>query len=219
MLTIHRQEDAAAALAAEDAVLEDRRLSYAARGLLLRALRSGPQWDVNADGLSSAAKEARGDRAEGRRTMRILFGELEKVGYLRRTKRRKTTGEFYTLLEVFDAPCSGEYEGPTHGTPPYETWERVYVVGEPGSSIVKIGTTTNTASRLDALQHAHGKPLVYRWLYNGNVELEYHLHRRFRSLALGREWFDFKDSDPVASVALAVEAFYRLTPGATLPLA
>jgi hypothetical protein len=141
----------------------------------------------------------------------------ETVGYLRRTKRRKTTGEFFTLLEVFDEPCTEEYEGPAHGVPPYGTWERVYVVGERGKSIVKIGTTTNTDARLDALRRSHGGKLIYRWLYDGNVELEYHLHRYFRLLALGGEWFDFKDADPVASVAARAEYFYQLPPGQTMP--
>lgn len=140
--------------------------------------------------------------------MRGLFAELEAAGFMRRTRMRETTGEFYTLVEVFDVPTYGEYAGPNHGVPPTDTNEVVYVMGEATGSIVKIGTTTNLNRRHADLQRGRGTPLVVRWLYSGGAELEYSLHRAFRAQALGGEWFDFGSLDPVEEVAKHAELFY-----------
>lgn len=184
-------------------------LSYAARGLLFELLSHAPECNVNADDLSRNARQTRGRQlGEGRRQMRALFAELEAAGFMRRTRMRETDGSFYTLVEVFDTPHDGEYPGPNHGVPPIGTSAVVYVVGEADSSVVKIGTTANLSRRIIALQRHSRTMLDIRWSYSGNAELEYYLHRVFRDRALGGEWFDFGDLDPVAEVTKQAELFY-----------
>lgn len=215
MLKIHVAADPTEAAAAFKAILEDERLSLAAAGLLLKILTHAPEWDVNAKTLYELGAQARGQQAESRRGIRMMFREFELAGYMRRTPRRHTHGAFYTLLEVFDVPRLGAFVDPVHGEIPLESGERVYVVSEPASHVVKIGTTTNWEQRLPTLRGQFGSSLVVRWLYYGNVELESHLHRCFADLALGGEWFDFEGRDAIAEIAAAAELYYLIPEGTT----
>jgi hypothetical protein len=90
----------------------------------------------------------------------------------------------------------------THGV---ADQEHVYVIGSPGSSIVKIGRTTNLANRLAAIQRMSPVPLKVLWTHPGGNELESNLHRYFASRRSHGEWFDFRAGDPVGSVRTAVE--------------
>lgn len=153
----------------------DERLSYAARGLLLDILSRPDGWDANADQLSQSAREARGDNVgEGRRAVRALFAELEAAGYMRRIKRRRTGGEFYTILEVTDRP--NEWGDPLPEAPraPFPNRGQspvVYVVGPRRSSVVKIGTSGNADAnaRLKQLQTGSAYKLHVRWTFGGGA--------------------------------------------------
>ncbi len=117
---------------------------------------------------------------------------------------------------MFDVPLDETYEGPTCGKMPLDSGEMVHLVSEPGSFVAKIGTTTNLDQRLASLRSRHSRTLVLRWSFHGNTELEFYLHRCFKHLALGGEWFDFKEGDPVQRVAAATEIFYLIPAGTTI---
>lgn len=81
-------------------VLRDNRLSFCARGILAHLLS---QPDGKRDDIRTLA-----DRTpEGRERVAAAMRELERFGYLRRTKKRTPEGRIYTEVDVFEAP-----EGP-----------------------------------------------------------------------------------------------------------
>jgi hypothetical protein len=220
-LKIYRQAQSEVQTTVPLATALDDRLSYAARGVLLEILTRPDDWDATADDLSQAARAARGSTlGEGRRAVRAIFAELESVGYMRRTRQRRANGEFFTVLEVADIPNSWDdliVDEPQAPLPAPGQVGVVYVIGELGSSIVKIGTTENTRSRLRQIQTGHPHKLHVRWSFGGSVELEDYLHRRFTELRLEGEWFDFRDADPVAEVDKATDAYYLAPSDACTP--
>ncbi|MFI1608062.1 GIY-YIG nuclease family protein [Streptomyces griseofuscus] len=82
----------------------------------------------------------------------------------------------------------------------------VYVIGSPGSSLVKVGTTTQLAKRLRVLQLSSPVPLEVVWSMPGDRASEAALHEHFAHLREHGEWFDFGDDDPVRAVQAAAEA-------------
>lgn len=82
----------------------------------------------------------------------------------------------------------------------------IYVMGQSGSGIVKIGTANSPAARLRAIQAGHPYPLAVLFQADGGRDVEKFLHETFASLRMSeREWFDFGDRDPVGAVAVALE--------------
>lgn len=69
----------------------------------------------------------------------------------------------------------------------------VYIVQPEGSSLVKIGWTSDIRRRLSALQG--NSPLLIRWIstHPGPLELETFVHRRLAARRRHGEWFDFSD--------------------------
>jgi helix-turn-helix protein len=78
-------------------VLRDSRLSYCARGILAYLLS---QPDGKRDDIRTLAERT----PEGRERVASAMRELEKLGYLTRTKKRTPDGHIYTEVEVFDTP-------------------------------------------------------------------------------------------------------------------
>jgi len=78
-------------------VLRDSRLSYCARGILAYLLS---QPDGKRDDIRTLAERT----PEGRERVASAMRELEKLGYLTRTKRRTPDGHICTEVEVFDTP-------------------------------------------------------------------------------------------------------------------
>ncbi|WP_329390153.1 GIY-YIG nuclease family protein [Streptomyces sp. NBC_01716] len=217
-MRVFRTDAVGESVAASKALLLDARLSYAARGLLLEILARPEGWEANADELSREARLARGDTAsEGRRAVRALFGELEAVGYMRRTRHRNSSGTFYTVLEVGDSPEALPHpqRSPVERAPfPTRRQESVvYVIGDGRSRVVKIGTTSNLRSRLKGLQTGSAYELRVLWSFGGDVRLEEYLHRRYGELRLEGEWFDFGDDDPVERVMATVDTYYLVPLG------
>jgi hypothetical protein len=68
------------------------------------------------------------------------------------------------------------------------TEERVYVIGSPGSSTVKIGRTVDLKKRLAEIQRMSPVPLEVLWSTPGGHELETHLHRHLRPSRSHGEW-------------------------------
>ncbi|MFJ9101336.1 GIY-YIG nuclease family protein [Streptomyces sp. NPDC102405] len=82
--------------------------------------------------------------------------------------------------------------------------EVVYVLGTPGSNVVKIGRTTNIDQRLAAIQRMSPVPLAILWTHPGGSTLEANLHRHFKALRSHGEWFTF-GRDPVSIIQWAVD--------------
>jgi hypothetical protein len=214
-MLIHLTEDPELAEAARHAILRDERLSLVACAMLMKILDHAPEWQINAQSFHELCEQARGLRAESKRGIRLALRELEETGYLRRTRGRKSSGGFYTWLEVFDVPnqFAKSTDGREHGIVPKDGEGMVYVVGPDEGSVVKIGTTVNVEARLRGMQTSHPLLLIARWTCPGNVELESYLHRRFDDIRMRGEWFNFGDVDPIAEVSAAAEYFYELRPG------
>lgn len=94
-------------------VLRDSRLSFCARGILAHLLS---QPDGKRDDIRTLTERT----PEGRERVASAMRELERFGYLKRTKRRSPEGQIYTEVEVFETP-----EGPT--------WPVTPGTGFPGS--------------------------------------------------------------------------------------
>lgn len=221
-MLIHRRPDPADAEAAQRALLLDERLSLLTVGVLMKILNRAPEWQINAKTFHTMCEEGRGVGAESARSIRMAFRELEAVGYMRRTKGKKSNGDFYTWLEVSDVPHqfapfslseqpSEPVAGYEHGVMPSDGF--VYIISPAGNAVVKIGTSVDVPARLRGMQTSHPQLLIARWTCRGNVELESFLHRRFESIRVKGEWFDFGDADPVAEVSAAAEYFYEMPPG------
>ncbi|MEU6567323.1 GIY-YIG nuclease family protein [Streptomyces parvulus] len=84
---------------------------------------------------------------------------------------------------------------------------RVYVIGEPHSSMVKIGVTHDVlAKRLREIQMMCPVRLKVRWSCPGAFGLENKLHRHFAPIRSHGEWFEFGELDPVETIRAVVDA-------------
>jgi hypothetical protein len=89
----------------------------------------------------------------------------------------------------------------------------LYVIGEPGSGVVKIGQSLNVGKRLRQLQFASPQPLAVRYAAPGAADWERTVHEHFTDRRLHGEWFDFTGADPVRAVRdglLAVDGMESL---------
>ncbi|MEY9911828.1 hypothetical protein ABIA35_008085 [Catenulispora sp. MAP12-49] len=94
-------------------VLRDSRLSFCARGILAYLLS---QPDGKRDDIRTLAERT----PEGRERVASAMRELEKLGYLARTKKRTPEGHIYTDVEVFDRPGGASSQlGPNVGFPDF----------------------------------------------------------------------------------------------------
>lgn len=89
--------------------------------------------------------------------------------------------------------------------PEHQSAEVVYALGTPGSSVVKIGRTTNLKKRVADIQRMSPVPLTTLWTHPGGSELEANLHRHFKAIRSHGEWFSFTE-DPVGQIQSAVSA-------------
>lgn len=85
----------------------------------------------------------------------------------------------------------------------------VYAIAAVGTTLVKIGTSSNPAGRVKAFQI--GCPLELRLLGNwwGGSLVETYLHHAFADRRVRGEWFDFGDADPLPVIAATVEKAVR----------
>lgn len=86
----------------------------------------------------------------------------------------------------------------------------VYLIGSAGSSLVKIGTTQDIASRLRNIQNMSPTPLSVLWQTEGGLALEQALHSRFGKYRKHGEWFDFGRRDPITLVSNAAAELVHL---------
>lgn len=86
--------------------LNDRRLSFRARGILAWLLDKPDDWHTNADAIAEVG-------CEGREAVRTALAELEKAGYLDRRKWRGEDGRWASEWTVLERPKGTEPERET----------------------------------------------------------------------------------------------------------
>lgn len=76
---------------------QDKRLSFAARGLLTYILSKPPRWEVRDDNL-----QKEGDI--GKTALATIIRNLKDIGYMRRVRLRRKSGRFEYVTEVYEEP-------------------------------------------------------------------------------------------------------------------
>lgn len=91
-----------------NAVVQDARLNFAAKGLFWLMFSLPDDWDFSISGLASYAGGARGN---GKDAIRAALATLEEAGYLLREQRHDENGHFagncYVLYDESASPLSG----------------------------------------------------------------------------------------------------------------
>lgn len=204
MLKIHPPVSPENAAQAILQAMQDERLSFRARGLLgLFLSHAGEVWECGnlkslATDIANRQKALTGRASgEGQHSIHSTLQELEQAGYL---ARRLIGDGVYprACIEIRDTPGAWE------AVPPIEDRDRdssVYVIGQHGNSVVKIGTTSSLQNRLRTLQSGYPLRLEVLWHTSGGWGLEQYLHRHFSDKRMEGEWFDFGDQDPVNAVS------------------
>ena len=105
-MRIHRSAHLRFFTTLSNEVLRDSRLSFCARGILAHLLS---QPDGKRDDIRTLTERT----PEGRERVASAMRELERFGYLKRTKKRSPQGQIYTEVDVFEAP-----DGPTSQATP-----------------------------------------------------------------------------------------------------
>lgn len=206
MLIIHPSVSPENAAQAILKAMQDERLTLRARGLLgLLLSHAGESWECGnlkslAVEISKRQKVLTGKASgEGQHVVYTTLCELEAAGYLAR--RVGGDGVYPKVhIEVLDTPGAWET------VPPQSDRDRdcnVYVIGQHGSSVVKIGTTSSLQSRLKSLQSGYPLRLEILWHMSGGWGLEQFLHKCFADKRLEGEWFDFGDQDPIDAASQA----------------
>lgn len=126
--------------------LNDDRLSFRARGLLVWLLDKPDGWEVRSSDIAKMTKE-------GRDAIRVALGELGACGYLVRKRSRGERGRWVTETIIYEAP-SKESPG---GTGDWESGAGRPGVGEPGAN-------TNTVTE-DCYPQTPGEPPA--WFVKG----------------------------------------------------
>ncbi|MHB1527826.1 MAG: hypothetical protein ACYCXT_00080 [Acidiferrobacteraceae bacterium] len=93
-----------------NSVARDSRLSYRARGVLLRLLS-------NADGYRMTGSDLAREGKEGRGSILSALKELREMGYLRLKKYQNARGYWTTDTYVFDTPQHTGVQKPDSGFP------------------------------------------------------------------------------------------------------
>lgn len=146
--------------------------------------------------------------------LRQWLQELEGAHYVIRGDAWK--GQVGGHLLVFDRPQEPTVPMPLPELPLSGSHETVvYVIGQPGTSIVKIGVTRGLRNRLRGIQTGSPVPVVVRWWCTADSQLEIDLHERFADFRMNGEWFNFGVEEPEVLVEMAVR---ELRPGLLPPL-
>ncbi len=122
-MQIHRIRHARGFTVLPNVILQDRRLSYTARGLLADLLSRPDGWSENGRRMADSS-------SQGRITVAKALRELIAFGYYRVIKTRRADGTFVSEAHVYDTP---QGETPAPGVP----GPGRLTVGTPGASPVK----------------------------------------------------------------------------------
>jgi len=105
----------------DKATVNDDRLSFRARGILLWLLEKPDDWRCDSEVIARAG-------TEGREAVRTALKELLALGYLRRTKAHGPHGHWQNITDVFERPVATDDGFPVVGSPVVGK----PVVGKPG---------------------------------------------------------------------------------------
>lgn len=94
-----------------NAVINDDRLSFRARGVLIWLLSKPDDWHTRADSIAAQSPK------EGRDSIRSALRELADLGYLVREKIQNELGQWITIQTIYEEPFAEPGpEKPTRGT-------------------------------------------------------------------------------------------------------
>src|SRR5690606_30925397 len=99
-----------------NAALEDTRLSFRAKGILVFILSKPDKWQVSERHLAEQGPD-------GRSAVASALTELESAGYLRRTRTRQPDGTFARESMIFDEPQPAKEAEPAEETQPEQPAE------------------------------------------------------------------------------------------------
>ena len=99
-----------------NAALEDTRLSFRAKGILVFILSKPDRWQVSERHLAEQGPD-------GRSAVASALTELEEAGYLRRTRSREADGTFSWQSMIFDEPQPANEPEPAEETQPEQPAE------------------------------------------------------------------------------------------------
>ncbi|MFJ9523371.1 hypothetical protein ACIRPK_34660 [Kitasatospora sp. NPDC101801] len=147
-MRVHRSRHARGFLALPNTLLQDRRLSYTARGLLADLL-SRP------DGWREDGRQMADSSPQGRTAVAKALRELTRAGYYRVEKVRQSDGTFVSTAHVFDTPQatspghvlpgSGLAAADAAGSNPIKDGEKEpFLPDEPSGATPHSGRTTET---------------------------------------------------------------------------
>lgn len=175
----------------ERAVLEDSRLSLAAKGLYAMVAA----WE---DGQSSPTDES----------LTAVLDELVVAGYA-------TVDADGEISIGWSDPADGQEQITSPPVPEprvaTESAGWAYAIGDATADRVKIGCTQNVAQRLKSLQTGYPADLRVIWQGAGGAAMEAHLHARFARRRIRGEWFDFTGADAFKLIAKAAKTFRGAT--------
>lgn len=93
-----------------NAVINDERLSFRARGVLIWLLSKPDDWRTRSDAIAGQSPK------EGRDAIRSALRELAELGYLIREKIQNDRGQWITIQTIYEEPRTGPGpEKPTRG--------------------------------------------------------------------------------------------------------
>ena len=88
--------------------------------------------------------------------------------------------------------------------------DHLYIIGEPGQPVAKVGRSADVRRRLRDLTRDSPAPLVIRHVEPGLGPAERLVHDALAERRLHSEWFDFSGLDPRATVSSALLSFDQL---------
>jgi len=124
-----------------NAVLNDERLSFRARGVLMWLLSKPLDWSVRSEAIAGQSPR------EGREAIRTAMRELAELGYLVREKVQDERGRWSTIQTVHEEPATGGHPSPDPG--PGKPVSGRATAGKPGA------LTKNRSPRTDTNHHPH----------------------------------------------------------------
>ena len=165
-----------------NAVINDERLSFRARGVLIWLLSKPDDWRTRSDAIAGQSPK------EGRDAIRSALRELAELGYLIREKVQNERGQWITIQTIYEKPrIEPGPEKPTRGradngeagalistdtprtktnrTPPAPKVPLSRAVGRLAATCMQAGLTAtfaylkpDTAAAIESLIEAHGVP-------------------------------------------------------------
>ena len=167
--------------------VNDKRLSFRARGLLAYLIGRPPGWRFATERI---AKESGGPLAEGRDAVRSAMRELIALGYLRRSTRSAPNGQLLTLTEVAARPDLLPPDEPTTDEP--TTDEPSPVRPSPKSGLKVVSTDGVNTEDQDQTNDAPTAVVAIR-----ETEVAVLDDPKARALAVAQRWWEGLGQKPI----------------------